>query len=182
MASASQTEQICDNTWQSAILPGMIYIKKMRRPTRLQIFCQLKISLVIVTLFRYKCNVCNREFSDSSSRRRHEEIHSGKRKYKCSFCDYASFQKANLDRHLKLHSNKDENLSQPKPGSLWFENSKGDCFICTLCSYKTKQKSALNKHLKTMHKKLATNPKYRGNHFSSEAASQKDNGTCDPQQ
>ncbi|XP_075691481.1 uncharacterized protein LOC142659335 [Rhinoderma darwinii] len=53
---------------------------------------------------QYKCDLCDRCFSDASNLRRHKNIHTGLRPYVCDVCGSSFRQKSQLDRHRLVHT------------------------------------------------------------------------------
>ncbi|XP_066435864.1 zinc finger protein 271-like [Eleutherodactylus coqui] len=53
---------------------------------------------------QYKCDLCDRCFSDASNLRRHKNIHTGLRPYVCDLCGSSFRQKSQLDRHRLVHT------------------------------------------------------------------------------
>lgn len=51
----------------------------------------------------YRCSMCHRTFSDSSTLTKHCRIHSGEKPYQCEYCPLNFSQSGNLSRHLRLH-------------------------------------------------------------------------------
>ncbi|XP_053387483.1 zinc finger protein 271-like isoform X2 [Mercenaria mercenaria] len=52
----------------------------------------------------YKCDICDKAFTNSQNLTTHQIIHSGERPYKCDICDKAFTESCNLTRHLRIHS------------------------------------------------------------------------------
>ncbi|KAM4019524.1 uncharacterized protein ACNLHF_000227 [Anomaloglossus baeobatrachus] len=59
---------------------------------------------VVMGRKQYKCDLCNRSFSDASNLRRHKNIHTGLRPYVCDICGSSFRQKSQLDRHHLVHT------------------------------------------------------------------------------
>ncbi|XP_040261839.1 zinc finger protein 501-like [Bufo bufo] len=59
---------------------------------------------VVMGRKQYKCDLCNRCFSDASNLRRHKNIHTGLRPYACDVCGSSFRQKSQLDRHHLVHT------------------------------------------------------------------------------
>ncbi|XP_056397293.1 zinc finger protein 888-like [Hyla sarda] len=53
---------------------------------------------------QYKCDLCDRCFSDASNLRRHKNIHTDLRPYVCDICGSSFRQKSQLDRHHLVHT------------------------------------------------------------------------------
>ncbi|XP_069842652.1 zinc finger protein 271-like [Dendropsophus ebraccatus] len=53
---------------------------------------------------QYKCDLCDRCFSDASNLRRHKNIHTGLRPYVCDLCGSSFRQKSQLERHRLVHT------------------------------------------------------------------------------
>ena len=53
-----------------------------------------------------RCNLCDREFSQSTHRRTHmKEAHGDERKFQCHLCSKCFKRKEHLDKHLVFHGN-----------------------------------------------------------------------------
>lgn len=52
----------------------------------------------------YKCNICEKSFSDPSARRRHIASHSGKKPFTCLVCGLSFTRLDNLKTHTKSHN------------------------------------------------------------------------------
>ncbi|KAG8554496.1 hypothetical protein GDO81_003810 [Engystomops pustulosus] len=53
---------------------------------------------------QYKCDMCDRCFTDASNLRRHKIIHTGLRPYVCDICGSSFRQKSQLGRHRLVHT------------------------------------------------------------------------------
>ena len=53
---------------------------------------------------RVLCTICNQDFSDLPSMRRHRLIHSEDKPYQCDFCDKSFRRKDNLREHRNIHT------------------------------------------------------------------------------
>ena len=53
----------------------------------------------------YACNICNKEFAYSSSLTHHKAIHLGERSFSCDICQKMFNSKPNLTKHIRIHSN-----------------------------------------------------------------------------
>lgn len=53
---------------------------------------------------RVRCDVCDQDFSDLPSMRRHRLIHSDDKPYQCEFCEKAFRRKDNLREHRNIHT------------------------------------------------------------------------------
>lgn len=74
----------------------------------------------------YRCNMCSRTFSDSSTLTKHCRIHSGEKPYQCDYCPLNFSQSGNLSRHLKLHLMA-SGLQQAPNNSTSSSNSSSCC-------------------------------------------------------
>jgi len=55
----------------------------------------------------YKCNMCDRAFSQSATLNRHIRVHTGDKPYKCSLCNKSFSHSGTLQTHKRLvHSNR----------------------------------------------------------------------------
>ena len=78
----------------------------------------------------FKCEICARQFSQKNNLDRHFRSHTGEKPYECSTCGKRFSQKNNLDVHLRIHSGE-------KP------------FRCEICGRAFSLKCSLSAHLKT---------------------------------
>lgn len=53
----------------------------------------------------YNCQLCEKNFNQSSGLRAHIKSHTGERNYMCVLCDRGFTQSSSLVRHMKLHKN-----------------------------------------------------------------------------
>ncbi len=52
----------------------------------------------------YKCDVCNKSFTQHSNMIQHKHLHTGEKPYKCDVCNKSFAWHSNLTRHKRLHS------------------------------------------------------------------------------
>lgn len=80
---------------------------------------------------RYKCEICQRAFTESSTRSKHMATHSTEHPFKCELCDKQFSRKSNLQRHSEIHARveKRNNLAIEEIGQecpICFKNVTGD--------------------------------------------------------
>ncbi|XP_046455032.1 zinc finger protein 236-like isoform X2 [Daphnia pulex] len=88
----------------------------------------------------YKCDQCNRGFSQKNSLVSHQKaIHGREKPYQCTLCPYASSQKGNLRAHVRrLHL-------------LASSEQQGDVHRCDDCSAVFRNVSSLTSHMSKFH-------------------------------
>lgn len=78
----------------------------------------------------FKCDICQKSFSQPSLLSKHKKIHFGEKPFKCDHCGKGFSESGNLNRHLRTHTGE-------KP------------YCCKICGKAFSQASHVNKHLKT---------------------------------
>lgn len=78
----------------------------------------------------YRCGICGKRFRDKSILLTHSRIHGGQKPFECSRCSKLFSQKCNLTRHMRVHTGE-------RP------------FKCQFCTKKFSQKSHLTLHERT---------------------------------
>lgn len=112
---------------------------------------------------RYKCEICDRAFTESSTRTKHMAVHRTEHPFKCGLCDKSFSRKSNLQRHSEIHARDNSNeVGQECP--ICFKNVTGDFkrhtkyhemakidvvkkYSCDLCSASYNQFNNLKAHM-----------------------------------
>ena len=61
-------------------------------------------SSILIILIDYRCNICDKRFTQLGSLKAHIDLHKGEKKYLCPICGRAFTQKTNLDTHVLRHN------------------------------------------------------------------------------
>ncbi|XP_050437822.1 zinc finger protein 28-like [Adelges cooleyi] len=103
----------------------------------------------------FKCNVCERKFSQQSSLKTHERTHTGETLFRCDVCEKKFSQKSNLKKHERIHTGEKPFRCDfcAKTFCLQCDLKKHERihtgekpFKCDVCEKKFSQKSTLKTH------------------------------------
>ncbi|XP_038651131.1 zinc finger protein 234-like isoform X1 [Scyliorhinus canicula] len=75
---------------------------------------------------RFRCDVCDKGFVNSTKLLRHHVIHTGEKPFRCDVCEKSFSQASNLRQHQQVHT--------------------GEKFTCEVCDKSFSQASTLRKH------------------------------------
>ncbi|CAH1777944.1 unnamed protein product [Owenia fusiformis] len=109
----------------------------------------------------YKCDVCGKYLSSSTSLKIHYRRHTGEKPFKCSICAYSSITKTLLDNHLQTHNREGKRFPCEVCSKLFYtkENMQSHLVIhsgekpysCTICHMKFAHKSSVWYHRRKHH-------------------------------
>jgi len=85
----------------------------------------------------WKCDVCDREFAEKYTLKRHLRIHTKEKPWKCSFCPKAFNQSCSLTAHIRIHTGE-------RP------------FQCPFCEKRFRQSTHRRQHCKRIHREQWT--------------------------
>uniref|UniRef100_UPI00358DE2FF zinc finger protein 501-like n=1 Tax=Myxine glutinosa TaxID=7769 RepID=UPI00358DE2FF len=116
-----------------------------------------KRKTILETQMRYKCNICNVDFTSSSNVKIHMRIHTGERPHKCSVCDKDFSEKGTLNMHMRIHTGERPykcsrcNKSFPRKSCLKIHmriHTGERPYKCSRCNKSFFQKFDLNQHMR----------------------------------
>ncbi len=92
-----------------------------------------KIEFVDEKIKPHQCNICQLNFGQKGTLKKHVRIHKNLKAYKCDICDYSAFDHSYLKRHIECDHEK------VKPHQ------------CNLCKKSFCEKRTLKNHLQKVH-------------------------------
>lgn len=120
------------------------------------------IWVIILGEKRYKCDICGKAFTESSTRRKHMLVHNPNKQFKCDMCDKAFSRKINLNVHIKTHYRQQGLLAEGdvvqecpvcfKTITYNFKqhmrnHERGKAYACKLCDARFHQSNSLRAHM-----------------------------------
>ncbi|XP_017079122.1 uncharacterized protein LOC108113129 [Drosophila eugracilis] len=99
-------------------------------------------------IYKHKCKMCPKTFSNVSRLKSHQLTHSNLPKFHCDQCSFYSLRSSDLIQHYKLaHHRSDENGKIGDRDSA--DNSR--VYSCDMCLYETRNVNQLRAHYKIRH-------------------------------